>query len=125
MSLLRTVGHVLDEVDLPAADRATRRRIVALRKRLFAPRKSEPHIFHDFIYAEGGDVVHQYKLGAAVKITATGNAPSGTAATIEHWFMPDGPFKGLDTLVLCRKAIVFWRTYLDAIDEPHGKAERR
>jgi hypothetical protein len=122
MTLLRTVGYVLYQVDRPLANDAIQQRIDADWERL--RKAARPHIFHDFIKAERGDVVHLYEVRAAVKITAVFNAPSGSypAVTFDH-FMRDGPFKARDPLDLCREAIDFWRTYLDAIDEPTLKAD--
>jgi hypothetical protein len=125
MTLLRTVGLVLKDVDRPTADAATQQRIDAEWKRLNAT-KPEPRIFHDFIDAERAAVVHFYEMRAAVNITVRPGpatlggtmfgAAFGFGPTTFDYFMRDGPFKGRDPLDLCREAIDFWRCYLDAID---------
>jgi hypothetical protein len=44
----------------------------------------------------------------------TWNSPSGP--TTFETFMRSGYFEGQNPLDLCRRAIEFWRTYLDSID---------
>jgi hypothetical protein len=127
VTLLRTVDLVLKQVDHPAADAATQRRIDADWERLKAT-KPEPRIFHDFINAERDDVVHLYDPSASVNVTipvggvwwniATGESgadPSGPATY--DFVMRKGPFEGRDPRELCREAIMFWKEYLDAIDQ--------
>jgi hypothetical protein len=126
MTLLRTVGLVLDKVDRPAADVATQRLIDADWNRLNAT-KPEPRIFWEFIHAERNEVVHLYDPSARVNITIqlggvwwnpatseSGGDPAGPT-TYDH-VMRKGPFVGRDPRELCREAIAFWKEYLDAID---------
>jgi hypothetical protein len=125
ITLLRIVLDVLEKVDGKASAPA-RQRIHAARKQLFE-NKPEPRIFHDFIEDERNDTVHQYEIGAAVNITIRlgsvwmnvntgegGSSPSGPATY--DFVMRDGAYEGQDPRVVARKAIEFWRTYLDAID---------
>ena len=137
MTLLRTVGLVLKDVDRPAA-RATpdvQRRMDDAWKRLKAEEHNpalRPHIFHDFIDAERYQAVHLYEIRSAVNVTIRPGAAPGSPLdwapvvtgglggfpTMYDFFMKDGPFKGRDPLDLCRDAIEFWRQYLDAIEGP-------
>lgn len=126
MTLLRTVGLVLERVDRPPADVATQGRMDAAWKRLKAT-KSKPHIFHDFINAERGDVVHRYDPSARVNVTirlggvSTGGGSNPAGPATYEFVMWKGPFEGRDSRELCREAIAFWRTYLDAIEEPRSE----
>jgi len=123
MTLLRTVGLVLKDVDRPEADVVTQGRMDAAWQQLKTT-KTKPHIFHDFIDAERADVVHLYDPSARVNVTIElggvstdgGSDPAGPPTY--GFVMKKGPFKGRDPRELCREAIAFWRTYLDAIDEP-------
>ena len=123
MTLLRTVGYVLKDVDRPATDRATRWRIDAEWERL--KRATRPHIFWDFIDDERGRIVHLYDPSARVNVTiglggvSTGGGGNPAGPAREDFVMWKGPFEGRDPRELCREAMVFWRDYLDAIDEPH------
>ena len=126
MTLLRTVGLVLKDVDRPVADVATQRRMDAAWDGLKALKatKTEPHIFHDFIDDERNNVVHLYDPSARVDVTirlggvSTGGGSDPAGPPMYGFVMKKGPFKGRDPRDLCREAIAFWRTYLDAIDDP-------
>jgi hypothetical protein len=126
VTLLRTVGLVLKEVDRPVASDTVQRRIDDAWKRLKTT-KPEPRIFHDFIDAERADVVHFYDISARVDATVQlggvwasmsggegGSDPHGP--TIYDFIMRDGPYQGRDPRELCREAIEFWRGYLDDIE---------
>jgi hypothetical protein len=117
ITLLRTVGFVLKDVDRPTATAERRLRIDAAWARLKST-KPEPRIFHEFIDAERSQAVHLYKVRAAVNITVRpggGGSPSGQ--TTCDFMMTKGPFAGQDPRELCKRAIAFWRDYLDGIDE--------
>jgi hypothetical protein len=122
MTLLRTVGYVLKDVDRPATDRATRWRIDAEWERL--KRATRPHIFWDFIDDERGRIVHLYDPSARVNVTiglggvSTGGGGNPAGPARDDFVMWKGPFEGRDPRELCREAISFWRSYLDAIDNP-------
>ena len=126
ITLLRAVGHVLHKVDRPAADVATQRRIDAAWRQLNAT-KLNPPIFHDFIDSERGNVVKQYDPSARVNVTIRlgGVSTSGGRPRRDHRRTSSScgklPFEGRDPRDLCREAIAFWRTYLDAIDDPRNE----
>ena len=129
MTLLRTVGLVLKDVDRPAADVAIQRRMDAAWGRLKAT-KPEPRIFHEFIDTERAAVVHYYAPSARVDVTIQlggvscggGSTPAGPARY--DFVMWKGPFEGRDSRELCREAIAFWQAYLDAIEEPTDEIGR-
>jgi hypothetical protein len=129
VTLLRTVGYALKNIDHEAADAETRQRMDAEWKRLkdSAP---EPRIFWEFIDAERNDVVHLYEIRTGVDITMNpvpeplgyflmmddDDSGFGWNPTTYEVVMRRGPFAGRDPLDLCREAIGFWRDYLNAID---------
>ncbi len=132
MSLLRTVGLVLKEVDHPAASPDVQRRIDTAWKDLNAT-KPNPRIFHDFIDHERYQVVHLYEINTRVNATVAPipephtyflatmfdddeDSGFGWNPTTFTFFMRSGPFTGRDPCELCREAIQFWRNYLDGID---------
>jgi hypothetical protein len=121
MTLLRTVGLVLKDVDRPAGDAAMQLAIDDHWQRLKAT-KPEPRIFHDFIYAERYDVVHLFDPSAQVNITiqlggvSTGGGSNPAGPATFEFVMKKGPFEGRDSRELCREAIDFWKAYLDEID---------
>ena len=124
ITVLRTVGHVLDKVDCRDASSELQSRIKAAWQRLQGEQR--PHIFHDFIDAERNDTLKQYDLGAAAnpKIHGAWTLKGASlyvshrpgAVTTSAFSMRDGPYKGRDPRQLARDAIEFWRSYLDAID---------
>jgi len=126
IAMLRAVGHVLEAVDGRAAGPEIKKRLDAAWQRLSAEKnrpRAQPHIFHDFIFAERNDTLKEYEIGAAVNITikvpSVGWMPvstdprGGTTTTTYEWVMRDGPYKGRDPRELARDAIRFWQTYLD------------
>jgi hypothetical protein len=121
ITLLRTVGLVLKRVDGPAADKATRERIDKQWEQVYE-NKPVPRIFHDFIDAERFNVVHRYDPGALVNVTiqlggvSTGGVSNPAGPPTYEFVMRKGFFEGRDPRELCREAIAFWRTHLDAID---------
>jgi hypothetical protein len=123
ITLLRTVGHVLEKVvgRDPTTPPDVKKRLGDAWEQLKAD-KTQPHIFHHFIYAERNDAVHQYKIGAAVNVTiqlggvSTGGVSSPSGPARYDFVMRDGHFKGRDPRELAREAISFWQVYLDSID---------
>jgi hypothetical protein len=101
ITLLRTVGLVLNTIDQPLADLATRGRIKAAWE-VLKKTKPEPRIFHDFIDAERYDVVHEYDPSARVNITirlggvSTGGVSEQAGPPEYQFVMRKGPFKGRD-----------------------------
>ena len=117
ITLLRTVGYVLKDVDRPTATPETQRRIDEAWERLNSG-KPEPRIFHDFINAERHQAVHLYKVRAAVNITVRpGSSSSPGGPTTLDPIMRTGPFEGRNPRDLCQEAIAFWRDHLDRIDQ--------
>ena len=124
ITLLRAVGHVLEKVDRPVADRDAQMRTGAAWDQLAVQKR--PHIFHDFVEAERNDTVKQYEIGAAANPKIHGawtdeGAPLYVShvpgvVTLSAFSMSDGPYKGRDPRQLAREAIEFWRGYLDAIE---------
>jgi hypothetical protein len=126
ITLLRAVGHVLSNVDEPAAPPEIKQRIRDAWDKLRAS-KPDPRIFHEFIQQDRNLTLKQYEVRPAVNITIrlgsvwtnlqTGESGSTPSSPPEFEFvMRDGPFKGRNTLELCRDAITFWRQHLDAIE---------
>jgi hypothetical protein len=120
MSLLRTVGYVLVEVDRKRGSAAAQSAIDAAWADI-KRKKPEPRILWEFIEAERHNVVHLYELSVAVNtivrpgtVRSTPSAEGGTPSFDS--FVHMGPFKGRDPLVLCREAVEFWRVYLDGVD---------
>lgn len=125
VSLLRAVGHVLDNVDgeeSPEARKAIDEAWASLKKS-----KPEPRIFHEFIEEERNNVLKAYQFGAAVNISVhvgtvhlnlkTGEQTSTPGKpTTFNAFMRSGPYAGQDPLDLAREAIGFWRDFLDSVD---------
>ena len=128
MTLLRSVGYVLKDVDRPAAPVAVRTRIDEEWQRLQSEKAVDGrprHIFWDFIEAERANVVHFYDPSARVNVTirlggvSTGGADTPAGSTTVGFVMFKGPYQGADPRELCLQAIAFWRAYLDGIDAPH------
>jgi hypothetical protein len=129
ITLLRAVGHVLHNVDEPAAGPETRKRMQSMWERLRSS-KPEPLIYWQFIAAERNDTIKRYAIRSAVNITVTPDTARlefgpvvagaasgfGYAPTTIDFFMREGPFKDRDLRELGRDAIAFWREYLDTID---------
>ena len=121
MTLLRTVGLVLKNVDGPNGSEKFRRLIDDHWKRLNS-RKPEPRIFHQFIDEERYNVVHLYDPAARVNITirvggvATGGISDPPGPTTFEFVMKKGSFQGREPSELCREAMMFWKNYLDEID---------
>ena len=128
VTLLRTVGHVLDKVDYPDAPPEIQQRIKKAWEELKAT-EPEPRIFHEFIEAERNLVIKMYEIRVRANITfkpgpahllidwqpvqlgGIGGAPT----TIEAKML-GGTFKGRDLVELVREAITFWRDFLNKID---------
>jgi hypothetical protein len=119
VTLLRTVGHVLDKVDGNRS--AAGRNAVDAACACVNQTKPKPRILWEFIEAERNNVVKLYELSVAVNTivrpgtagftqSTEGGTPSFDA------FVHMGPFKGRDPLQLCREAVEFWRVYLDGVD---------
>jgi hypothetical protein len=128
MTLLRTVGYVLKEVDRDSATPAMKQAIDAAWDELKAS-KPNPPIFWAFIKGERGDVVHLYEIRAAanIKVTVPTSGLSWAPVSVGgfgtryqpatfDFFMRSGPFEGFDPLVLCREAIEFWRAHIEDIE---------
>jgi hypothetical protein len=126
VALLRSVGHVLQKVDVKsstAMGRAVREAFATLKAT-----KPEPAIFWGFIEEERNSILKEYRTAARQNVTlrpgTTGiNLRTGeefevapSLPTLYEHVMSDGPFAGRDPRDLVREAIDWWRTYLDGID---------
>ena len=125
VSLLRSVGHVLEKVDAardPAMADAVRAKYAALKVT-----RPEPAIFWEFIERERNNLLKEYRTAAKQNVTVrpgtihlnlrTGEQYStpGLPALYEH-VMSDGPFEGEDPRNLVEQAIAWWSSYLDEVD---------
>ena len=133
VTLLRTIGQVLDKVDGKASAEAERviKETFDQTKRT----KPKPRIFWEFIKTERDNVVKQYELGVRMNtILRPGTGRLNLSTGKEKWtrgrkarfqaYMHSGAFRGRDALRLCRDAIAFWRRYLDRIDARVQKLQK-
>lgn len=119
-ALLRAVGHVLDKVDSqqsPAMSVAIKAAWADLHRT-----KPAPVIFHGFIDSERDSVVKEYRHGVqrtvhVHMIARTDNKQVPQPPIRDERVMRDGPFKDRDPRDVVREALVWWRTYLDDIDQ--------
>ncbi|WP_297325650.1 hypothetical protein [Nitrosomonas sp.] len=110
--LLRAVGHVLAKVDGARSDEyknEIKSWWTALKEG-----KPNPDIFWEFIEEERNTILKEYstKAGQGVKIYL-GNQSS----TTYHYTINSGPFKGQDQRCVLDKAISWWESELDRIDQ--------
>jgi hypothetical protein len=121
VTLLRTVGYVLDKVDSLSDP---------LLKQIIDKEweKPKPTIFGKFIEAERNNIIHEYKFMAGQGVTIcpgiihadlkTGHQTSGPSLpTLYHYTINEGPYKGRDQRELIQEAIDWWEEYLDRIDK--------
>lgn len=109
--LLRTVGHVLFNVDRERSQ-AYKKAITAARDSL---KNSKPknQIFWDFIENERNNILKQYQISAGQGATVY----LGPSRSVDyHYVINTGPFAELDQRDLLRQAISWWEKYLDEID---------
>jgi hypothetical protein len=139
ITMLRTVGHVLEFVDAPRSlhlKAAIRAAFEELQRT-----KPEPDIFWRFIYEERNNVLKRYRIGPERVIggdpgpgrvawridvgsmvskpgrVARIEADSPVKSRIKH-----GPFMGRDEREVAAEAIEWWEHYLDDVERD---AERR
>src|SRR3974390_2048411 len=115
ITLVRTVGDVLDKVDAKREDRTSKTVAAAYPNwKLNRPSNS---IFWDFIREERNQVVHEYEIGffpGPVDLMS-----GGDLYTLgEHLFCPiiDGPFAGGGCRDILQQAITWWEHQLGEIE---------
>lgn len=109
--LLRTVGHVLEKVDVRISSEY--RRAIDDAWAQLKSSKPNPEIFWQFIEAERNNIMKEYEVGAGQGATVR----LGQNKPIEHHYLINsGPFAGRDQRVVLREAIAWWESYLDGID---------
>jgi hypothetical protein len=123
--LLRAVGHVLESVDSELS--AAYSTVIARRWNALRATQPEPLVFWRFICDERNNLVKEYRFAAGQGVTVrpglaqvdlkTGEQPASPGLPpVYSYLMIDGPFKGDDQRDVLRRAIQWWRDYLDAID---------
>jgi hypothetical protein len=143
VTLLRSVGHVLDKVDgSPMASAAQRRAIDEKYSGLKAT-KPEPIIYWAFIETMRNDFLKEYKAGVKrtlpIQIDGTlhhvfdvgsgrggfgleGGAGMGPATRFVSRIVA-GPYEGRAEAEVAHEAIGWWRIYLDEVDSLAAKHE--
>ena len=123
--LLRTVGHVLANVD-SARSENLRRAIEEWWGQLRAT-KPEPAVFWQFIENDRNLVLKEYQINVEYGITlriplrhffpAPGDEEPLAPATTEYRYeVASGPYKGDDQRTVLREAIAWWEVQLSKID---------
>ena len=138
VALLRTVGHVLRNVDAREGDTHLKKAIADLWSNLKAGEKQrQPPIFWDFIEQERNLILKEYILGAkrtahfpvvdrvgwTVELSGGKSKPGRTgrievigAVTVTSE-ITRGLFKGKDERVVAEDAVRWWQETLDGIDK--------
>ena len=126
VALLRAVGHILKNVD----HQSSRAMAVAIDAEFAALKatKPEPAIFWQFIDQERNNILKSYKPSAKQNVTIQVPTIVVNRHTREAWMegetevaydhvMSDGPFQGRDPREIVAQAVVWWREYLDRVDQ--------
>lgn len=121
VSLLRTVGHVLQKVDGPSDP--VLRRAVDTAWKAWKRNRDKNQIFWGFIEAERNSILKTYKFGTHpgdVEVAVKGQCETETFLLDECLFKPllDGPFAGEDGRDVARDAIAWWDRQLAMIRAP-------
>lgn len=135
MSLLRTVGEVLENVErhhngLGPSHHSWRKRIYESKRELSTGWR-KPYVYHEFICRDANALLHEFKLVAAQSTTFhvhPGNFSfsGGTPAPIVFhppavrtitYEMTSGPFKGEDPRRVVEQAIAWWNDQIEAIED--------
>ena len=122
ITLLRIVGHVLDNVD--KLKDPVLKIIIDDEYRKLKNSKKRHQIYWEFIDEERNDLLKEYKTSAGQGVTIKiGQKP----AVEYHYVFNDGPFKERDQREVIQEAIVWWKSYLDNIDKRYerGKSIKR
>lgn len=109
--LLRTVGHVLDNVDSQRSPQM--KAAIAAAWAQLKSQKPNPSIFWQFIDDERNNIVKEYLVGAGYNITVY---PGAERPADFEYVINTGPFKGRAQREVIDEAIQWWGQYLDAID---------
>lgn len=129
VTLLRSVGHVLDKID--GAKNPQWRRAVDEAWERVKRTKPEPRVLWEFIEAERNNVLKAYEVGVRLNITVRPGpatlsfSPSIAAhqkseATAYESFMRSGFYGDYDALAVCREAVAFWEKYLAEVEVSVG-----
>ena len=124
VTLLRTVGHVLDKVD----GRANAQLRLTARK-LYEKGKTDPEheIFREFIDNERNNVLKEYEFGVSEgpievllsKETPAGPVPIHVVQISENIYRPmrDGVYAGEDGRTLIEYSIEWWERQLNQLEQ--------
>jgi hypothetical protein len=123
ITLLRAIGHVLDNVD-GAGSPAARTAIDAWWASVKATR---PPIFWQFIDVERNSILKTYQgnagQGATVLLSGIQVGMNGGESRVDppqpaiyHYELNDGPYKGRDHREVLREALSWWEQQLADID---------
>lgn len=110
VSLLRTVGYVLKNVDSKRSDKE--KSVIVQKWGVLNDDKASYPIFWEFIDKERHNIAHEYEVNAGQGITIQFGGP-----TTRHYSINAGAFQGQDQISVAREAIDFWESYLNEIDE--------
>lgn len=129
--LLRTVGHVLNNVDGGASSEV--KRLAKLLHSKWKENDPEHAIFRDFIERERNSIIKEYSFtmtDGPVPLMAVLQREDGfdivrQVLLEENIYRPigDGPYAGEDGRTLVDDAIEWWRLQLDFIDRAMAETE--
>lgn len=123
ITLLRAVGHVLDNTDKPRSDK--HRSTIDRAWNGWKDRRDENAIFFRFIQEERNNVIKEYKFGAAPEpvflVTEGGDqivANNGNALVTEkeHFRLTLDGYRGRDGREVIDEAIAWWDAELSKIE---------
>jgi hypothetical protein len=117
ISLLRSIGHVLDKVDSTISDSHARTIKSAYERWKAEPEASK--IFWMFIEEERNNVLKEYELGFLSGPIDVVVLPSGEEFTLdENLFCPlnHGPYAGEDCRDVIQMAIDWWKEEINKIE---------
>ena len=128
VTLLRTVGYVLEKVD--GSNDLILKRLIDKKWDNLKMTRPEPLIFWRFIDTERNNILKEYKVNAGQSVTirpgilsinlATGqqaNGPSGPTTYSYH--INEGYYKGRHQREVIQEAIDWWEQYLEQIDKEY------
>ena len=125
ITLLRTIGDVLDKVDKPALPKQAQAVISKQWEIIKCGRSGKRSIFWDFIKCQRDGIVHQYSvdpelLDSHVILVASNDSGEFLAEEevfcVDQFLLNDGPFSGEDARDLSREALVWWDQQLKEIE---------
>lgn len=110
LTLLRSVGHVLDKVDgtrTPGLRKAIDDKWNAIKST-----KPDPLIYWEFIEKERNQILKTSKSSGGQGVTVVIGGP-----VTHHYTINSGPFKGREQRDVLKESIKFWVAYLDEVDK--------